>query len=219
MKKKDGIYLLFLVVFGALCTTGIFEAVIVMNRFFRDTIEGIGPQRTDAVFLFIGLQALQVVLFFIPGEFTQALGGYAFGAVNGTLLCIVGTMLGASIQFGISKALSSKLLDGWLKRRKLMKMQRALATNKGKVALFVMYLLPGFPKDLLGYIAGLSGIQFVNFLVISTTARVPGILLSNLFGTHLFRENYLLLGYMIAGIALVVWLSLRYRERLLDYFK
>ncbi len=180
----------------------------------KAAIKAAGPL---APLLFIIIQALQVIFAPIPGEATGFFGGYLFGAPLGLLYSTLGLALGSAGAF---------LLGRWLEKRFVSRlvspatMQRFdfLMERQGALVAFIFYLIPGFPKDYLSFILGLSPMDLRVFLVISTIGRLPGTLLLNLQGAQVYKGNYwntlLLLGVclILAGLAyafrekLYVWI-------------
>jgi len=140
--------------------------------------------------VFMAAQFVQVVLFFIPGEVTQIAGGYIFGPWLGLVLSYVGITLGSLTAFAIARMFEHAALDFLVDRQTVHRFDRIVYGRAGYWPLFVLFLLPGIPKDLLCYIAGLTPMHPVTFLAISTVARFPGVLLSTLFGGGLADRNW-----------------------------
>jgi uncharacterized membrane protein YdjX (TVP38/TMEM64 family) len=160
----------------------------------RDWIQSFGVA-APAVFLF--LQVLQVVVFVLPGEVTQIAGGWVFGFGWGSGLSILGIAAGSSIAFGLTRWLGVAFVHRIAGADAVEKFDHMMASPKFVGSLFLFFLIPGIPKDVLCYVAGLSRIKFVPFLLISSVARLPGILGSSVMGTALFHGDWVLL----AGVA------------------
>ncbi len=126
-------------------------------------------------------QFIQVVIFVIPGEITQLAAGYIFGTGQGFLFAAIGILLGSSFNFYIGRLLGGRLRH-FLGADIVRKVNRALNSDKGRVALFLLFLVPGTPKDAMCYPLGLSGMTVTEFLVITGLARMPALLASVLFG-------------------------------------
>ncbi len=125
---------------------------VVEELFNRDQLvaalrhEGpIGP------LLCIAAQFVQVVIFAIPGEITQVAAGYVFGAWRGLLYSIIGIMAGSAFNFYFARIVGRPALERVISRKTLDKVDKALASAKGKSALFLLFLLPGAPKDAMCY--------------------------------------------------------------------
>ncbi|MFQ3619526.1 MAG: TVP38/TMEM64 family protein [Spirochaetales bacterium] len=132
--------------------------------------------------IFIGLQVLQVVVFIIPGEITQLAGGYLFGFWVGLLYSLIGIALGSSFNFSVARVLGKPLVLRIFGPKKIEKFAHLMESSKAKRVLFLLFLLPGFPKDLLCYVAGLGSYRFPYFLLLSTLGRLPGLIISSYLG-------------------------------------
>ena len=146
--------------------------------------------RAVAPLIFILIEAAQVVAAPIPGEVTGFLGGYFFGALKGFIYSEIGLILGSIIAFG---------LGHWLGRpfvRRLIKPETYdrfafLTETRGVLVAFVLFLIPGFPKDSLSYLLGVSPMRFLPFLLVCALGRMPGIYLLSLQGDRLGGRAYL----------------------------
>jgi uncharacterized membrane protein YdjX (TVP38/TMEM64 family) len=156
---------------------------------------------TDAALLFVAAQFIQVVIFRIPGEVTQFAGGYLFGTWLGLALSYCGITLGAVTAFQLARRFAHGALDLLVDRQTVRRFDRLVYGKSGFWPLFILFLLPGIPKDLLCYIAGLTPMHLVTFLVISTLGRFPGVLLSSIFGDGVAERDWTAVG-LCAGIAL-----------------
>ncbi len=164
----------------------------------------------------IGIQFLQVVIFAIPGEITQIAAGYVFGAWWGFLYSIVGILLGSAFDFGFARAVGRPAVQRIVGRERLSEIDGQLRSRKGLTAVFVLFVLPGMPKDAMSYAAGLTGIRFLAFLSISVVARFPALLLSTLFGSEAYDRDYQSMVW-IASVALLLLAAAafyRWRHRL-----
>jgi uncharacterized membrane protein YdjX (TVP38/TMEM64 family) len=169
-------------------------------------------------FWFILIQALQVLLAPIPGEATGFLGGFLFGFPLGFIYSSFGLTLGSILAF---------LAGHWLEERFVVKivspetMRRFdfFMDHQGALVAFFFFLFPGFPKDYLCFILGLSPMSFRLFLVLVTIGRMPGTLMLTLQGAKVYEGEYLMFA-LILGLCLVVGgLMFRYRETLYDWIR
>jgi uncharacterized membrane protein YdjX (TVP38/TMEM64 family) len=151
-----------------------------------------------AVLVFIATQIVQVILFFIPGEVTQFAGGYIFGTWLGLLLSYVGITLGAVTAFYLARFFEHAAIDLLVDRQTLRRFDRLVYGKSGFWPMFILFLIPGIPKDLLCYIAGLTPMHVVTFVIISTIGRFPGVLLSSIFGDGLAERNWTTVGLSTA---------------------
>ncbi len=152
--------------------------------------------------LCIAVQFAQVVIFFIPGEITQFAAGYVFGAWMGFVYSLVGIMLGSAFNFFFGRVVGRPALERLISHATLQKVDQMLNGAKGKSAMFVLFLLPGAPKDAMSYGAGLSNMNLVEFVVVTGLARSPALLASILFGSQAYRRDYramLITGLLVAA--------------------
>ena len=154
---------------------------------------------------FIVLQTAQVVLAPIPGELTGIIGGYLFGVVGGTALSTIGLILGSLIAFSISRAFGRPFVERFVDKS-IMDRFDYLLHHKGAFLIFMLFLLPGFPKDYLCFILGLGHLTIWEFLVISSVGRLFGTVLLTLGGGFIRYQQYAQL-YILVGVALAVMLT------------
>ena len=169
--------------------------------------------------VFILLQVLQVVLFFIPGEVTQIAGGFIFGTFWGTVLSTLGILIGAAVTFLAARAYGDRLLKKILPKKDYENVKTLIDKPKNKLIIFFLYLLPAFPKDVLGYVAGVTPIKFREFLLFSTLARLPGIVVSGFIGSNLYHQKYWLAGIFGIIIVVVFAVCMVKQEKILQYLK
>jgi uncharacterized membrane protein YdjX (TVP38/TMEM64 family) len=148
---------------------------------------------------FVGLQALQVVVSLVPGELTGLLGGYIFGASLGFVYSTVGLTLGATVAVLIGRFFGRVFVERLIPARLLNGMGRRV-DRWGLVAVFAFYLIPGLPKDSVCYLAGLSRLPLVPFILVSSVARMPGTLWLVLQGAHVLNRNWGLLAIFTLAV-------------------
>ena len=161
----------------------------------------------------IGIQFLQVVIFAIPGEITQFAAGYVFGAGWGFLYSIIGILCGAAFDFGFAKAVGRPVVQRMIGADKLARIDEALQSRKGHVAIFVLFLLPGTPKDAMSYGAGLSPLSLGRFLALSVPARAPALMASTVFGSQAYDRNFAAMLWLSLGVVLALAGAAYYRWR------
>ncbi len=167
---------------------------------FRSQIESYG---WAAWLIALGIQILQVVIAFIPGEAVEIGVGYAFGAVGGTLICIAGVTIASVAVFLLTKKLGIKFVELFISREKIESLAFLGNENKLRKLIFILFFIPGTPKDLLTYVAGLTPIKLTEFLLISGVARLPSIVSSTVGGKYLAEKNYVAAGIVFAVTAVV----------------
>lgn len=139
---------------------------------------------------FLALQIIQIVIAFIPGEVVQVGAGYAYGAFEGTVLCLVGAAIASAIVFLLVKKVGTRIVYLFVSREKMESLKFLNDEQKLGRLIFILFLIPGAPKDVLTYLVGLTRIRLYEFLIISLTARTPALLLSTLGGSAVADRNY-----------------------------
>jgi uncharacterized membrane protein YdjX (TVP38/TMEM64 family) len=160
---------------------------------FRAAILAYGPL---APLLFIVLQMLQVIFAPIPGEATGVLGGYLFGAWPGFIYSSLALTIGSGIAFAIGQLFSNFIKERY-KQTKVYRRFNHLVYKGDFVIPFVLFLLPGFPKDSLSYLLGLSFMPFKVFLFIAGVARMPGTLMLSFEGAKVYEAAYVELLFLL----------------------
>ncbi len=158
--------------------------------------------KTESAFIFIGLQIFQSVVSLLPGQALQFAGGYVFPFWLGFLYSITGVALGTVITFYLARLLGKKSLYVIFGEEKFLRFENTLNSKRSFVVVFVIFLIPGLPKDLFCYAAGVSNIRILPFLCLSLIARTPAMLGSILMGMMFYDGNYI--GLVILGAAAVI---------------
>ncbi len=176
----------------------------------RDWVAGWGAW---APLAFVGLQALQVIVFILPGEVVQIAGGYLFGVWQGTLLSLAGILGGSSADFALARVLGRPFVSSIFPPARFEATEKLLSTRSARTVFFLLFLIPGIPKDILCYVAGIAPLGFGFFLAISTLGRLPGIVGSSLIGHAAASQRWLLTGIISAGALLLFAAGLFLRPR------
>ncbi len=154
---------------------------------FKTFVEGYGWKGR---FVALGIQVLQVIVSLIPGEVVEVGIGYTFGAIEGTLLCMAGVAIASSLVFLLVKRLGIRLVELFISREKINELRFINSEKKLKRLIFILFFIPGTPKDLLTYFVGLTRIKLHEFLIISLIARIPSLVTSTIGGNLIQQESY-----------------------------
>lgn len=183
---------------------------------FRRFIDSYG---TLSILVFIGFQILQVIIAAIPGELVQIAGGYIFGVLEGTLYSVIGILIGAIAAFCSARLLGFKAIASLISKTKIDKFNFLLNNRKGEMIIFLLFLIPGLPKDILVYIAGLSPIKPLRFFVIYLVARLPGLVGSSMIGAHIQQKNYVIAIAIFALASVLFMIGFLFRDKIIESFK
>jgi len=176
----------------------------------KQIIRSFGPYSPLAYVL---TQVLQVVVAPIPGGAIEFLGGYLFGAEAGFLYSMIGLVIGSVVAFGLAR-IFEKLTVERLVRPATLKKFDYLVGHEGLVVSFLLFLIPGFPKDALCYILGLTPMHWGVFLIISTIGRIPGTLMACLQGAKAYDHQYKTLIILLGISALVIVVFFIYHDQI-----
>ena len=160
---------------------------------------------------FIGVLILQVFFAIIPGEPFEIFAGYAFGIIEGTLLCMLGITLGSILVFLFVRHFGIKAVETFFPREKIDSLKYINNSRKLNTLVFIVFLIPGTPKDLLCYFVGLTRMKLSTWILITTVARIPSIITSTIGGDALGLQNYVFafivfaVTFLISGIGLFIY--------------
>lgn len=163
---------------------------------FREWVDGFGVWGRV---LYAGVVALQVVVALIPGEPLEIAGGYAFGAWEGTALALAGIVAGSAAVFALVRRFGRGVAEIFFPARKLEDVSFLRDPDRTRAMAFLLMLIPGTPKDLLSYAAGLTKLGLWEWLGIVTIARIPSVVGSAISGGAAGSADY-----VIAAAALAV---------------
>ncbi|MEM5947048.1 TVP38/TMEM64 family protein [Spirochaetia bacterium 38H-sp] len=155
---------------------------------------------------FIIFQILQVIIFIIPGEVAQISGGFIFGPFLGFLYSVIGIALGSSFNYFIAKFSGRSFIEDLVGKKEIENFDTFILKKRTESIFFILFIIPGIPKDILCYVAGLGNINFPSFLIISMLARFPGIIGSVWIGHALFEKEWFmaaLIGAVAIGLFII----------------
>jgi len=192
-----------------------FEGIYSSSDKLSKFLQGLGPY-SPAVFVL--LQVLQVIAAPFPGELTGVAGGFVYGKGIGFVLSTVGLSLGSWVAFELASILGRPFVERFVRVEVLQKFN-FLTTRTGTLICFILFLFPGFPKDYLCYVLGLSRMRLSTFLLVSVLGRLPGTYLLTVQGATIRNEQYhtfLLITVASLGVLIIAYL---YRNQLFDWLK
>ena len=187
----------------------------VDKRFLKHTLREWGVL---APVIFMGLQALQVIVSPIPGELTGILGGYLFGEWGGLLYSTIGLTVGSVSAFAVGRWLGARYIRK-LVSADIWRKMGFIVEAEGAILCFIIFLTPGLPKDVTCYLFGLSPMSFWVFAVVSTLGRFPGTWVLSAQGARTASGDYLqviLLTAIVVAVALPLYY---YRRQLVEWLR
>jgi uncharacterized membrane protein YdjX (TVP38/TMEM64 family) len=168
---------------------------------------------TAAPAIFMLLQALQVVIAPIPGELTGAVGGFIFGVEPNVIYSTVGLSVGSAIAFLASRVVGLPLVRLVVPCH-ILERFHFLVDQRGTVIALILFTLPGFPKDILCFILGLSPMGFLTFLWVCTVGRIPGTVMLSFSGSAMYDQDWSLLILVAVICAAVIAAFFLMRDRI-----
>ena len=170
--------------------------------------------------LFMGMVILQVVVAVIPGEPLEIAAGYAFGALEGTVLCVLGTLIGGVLVFLLVRRFGAQAVEVFFDLEKFRSLRFFHDRRRLTFWVFLVFFLPGTPKDVLCYFVGLTDMRLRTWILVSAVARIPSIITSTVGGSALGMGEYafaaiaFLAALAISGLGLLAYRAIcRFHER------
>lgn len=178
-------------------------------------IEGYILSSNNAPLVFFLLQVMQIVIAFIPGEIFQVAAGYLFGPFEAIVITLLGCIVGSIICFYLARFLGQGFLRLFFKEKRIQYYQELLNSNKGSFICFLLFLIPGIPKDLLNYAAGASEIKFIHFIILSSVGRLPAMIGSILIGSLTESGKYTFAVIVLAAAAIILMICILFRKAIM----
>lgn len=169
--------------------------------------------KTKSIFIYIAFQVIQIIICVIPGQALQFTAGYMYGFWMGYLWSFVGALIGTVATYYIAKVLGHDAMHLIFGEERIKSMLKTFNSKRAMILIFLFYLIPGLPKDLCSYVAGLSEMKLKPFLIISLVGRTPAMMGSLLIGKLVNTGGYTgaIIIAVIAVILFVVGVVLRKR--------
>lgn len=160
--------------------------------------------------LFVVIQALQVVAAPVPGQVTGLAAGYLFGPLWGTVYCAIGGTIGCTIVFVLSRRLGRPFVESFVSARALKRFDY-LADTGGAIVLFLIFLVPIFPDDIISYIAGLTRVPIHRLVLVALFGRLPGYVLYAVAGERAAAAD--MTAVIVIAVATLVLFALLFWQR------
>ena len=185
-----------------------FKTVDSLNAFLEQ-------YRIGGAFVYLGLQVVQVLVAVLPGQFVQFAGGYAYGVPLAFPLAVLGIALGTTAAFFLSRFLGTEAMHLLFGEERISRFVHQLNSKKAFIILLLLFLIPGIPKDLITYAAGVSRLHFLPFLALSLIGRSPALLGSTIMGDMMRQESYAGAAVLFVIAAVLFCIGLWKRQKIL----
>lgn len=153
--------------------------------------------------VFVMIRAVQTVVKIIPGEPLEIAAGYAYGIWGGMLYCLLGSFLGSLVIIALTKKFGMKLVSLFVPKKKIDSLAFLQNKKNLNVTLFIIYLIPSTPKDIITYLISLTDENIALFLLITTIGRIPSVITSTWCGSAIESENFLLAAIVFIATAVL----------------
>ena len=171
------------------------------GRLVQRQAERLGP---FAPVVCIGIVVLQQLSAIIPAEPVELAAGYAFGFWQGALVCLVGSVLGTLAIVGVARGAGDRLLRVLVSSRRVVQLERFGNSPRFELLVFLCFLVPGLPKDVMTYAAALANMPIRHLVPVTTVGRIPSIALSTLASSLAARGDWKVAGIVMAVIVVLV---------------
>lgn len=220
IKKSDLFRFLGLIAFFAICVAIVIFIYPLFKGIFEPdgvdmVIERIRDKGVFGVFILLALQFIQVVVAFIPGEVTQMAAGMLYGPLWGSLLILFGCAISSAFVYTIVHKLGAPFVMDLVPEKQLKKFQDFEKTGRLGVIVFILFLIPGLPKDTFTYLVPLTDMKLKPFVLITTVARAPGIVLSAYAASGLVDGNIWTSVVIFAILIILAIIALIFSNRIM----
>ena len=184
---------------------------------FEDVVQFLERYQRESIPIYLGLQILQIVVSVLPGQVFQLAAGYMYTFFPALILAVFGATVGTMISFFLARVLGRDFVHLFFGEEKTSYYMNRLNSKKAYVLVFLLYVIPGIPKDMVSYVAGVSDMKFKPFLILSVIGRLPGMMGSIMLGSMWHKEEYT--GMIILGcVAIVAFiLCIIFHKKINDY--
>lgn len=177
----------------------LYEPMLIMIEQMKTTISTYGLW--GGIFIVL-LMTLQVIFVFLPGEVIEVLSGYLYGPLMGMIFCLIGAAIGGYLIYMIVNKYKMKWVQRWIKEENRKDLECLKQCTHLNWIIFLIFFIPGTPKDLITYIVPFTEMKLSSFLMITSIARIPSVITSTVGGNALGLKEYefTLLVFGITGI-------------------
>ena len=184
---------------------------------FDDIITFLEQYQWQSILVYMILQILQIIISVLPGQVFHFAAGYLYTFFPALLFTLIGSALGTTITFYLAKVLGKDAVHMFLGEEKTAYYLERLNSRRAYTIVFLIYLIPGIPKDIVSYAAGISEMKFKPFLIFSLIGRIPGMAGSLLIGALYMKEHFILMSIVAAVAVIAFILCLICRRKLQAY--
>ncbi len=190
---------------------------------FKEEIENMGAK---GIFIIIGLMIAQIFLVVLPGEPVEILAGMCYGPIGGLVIILIGAFVTTVSIFFLVRKFGRSFLYSFISKEKIEKLENSkLFSDPKKIdaIFFILFFIPGTPKDLFVYIGGLLPVKPIRFLCIATFARFPSVVSSTIAGSSIIDGNWTFIAFVyfvsFALSGIIIYLVNKKDKRIMEAIK
>ena len=170
------------------------------------------------VLMLLGMQFLQIVVAFIPGEVVQLAAGLMYGPLFGSIIILFGCVISSTIIYKLVHMLGAPFVQGMVSTEHLEKFRKFEDSGKLDIVVFVLFLIPGMPKDVFTYLVPLTDMPYKKFIVLTTVGRIPGVVGSTYAAAGFANGEIVGPIVVLVVLAVIAVVAIVFRDRILGAF-
>lgn len=170
------------------------------------------------VLILLLLQFLQVVVAFIPGEITQLAAGILYGPLWGSLIIAFGCVISSAFVYVLVHKLGAPFVRSLVPEKQMRRFDKFEASGKLNIIVFILFLIPGLPKDIFTYVIPLTSMRLRTFLLLTTIGRIPGIVVSTYAADGIFAGRWTESVILFAVLAAIALVGVIFNEKIVNFF-
>lgn len=169
---------------------------------FRDFVKSFGA---PGVVVLLLIQVLQVFFAVIPADPIELAAGMCYGGFWGFAVCSLGVLIGTFLLFSLVRRYGEPFVEAFIQQKHIKKFKFLENAKRLEFITFILYFIPGLPKDVFTYLAALTPIKPSRFFVISSIGRIPSILVTTIGGANLMKGNVVSTAVLPAWWRCLIW--------------
>lgn len=169
------------------------------------------------VLVLLALQLLQIIVAFIPGEVVQVAAGMIYGPWGGSAIILAGCMISSYLIYQLVHRLGQPFVADMVSIEHLGKIRTFEQSGRLDIMVFILFLIPGLPKDVFTYLVPLTEMPVGRFIAITTVARIPGVFMSTFAAAGIADGQYVQSIAIFVVVALLAVMALVFRKRIMNF--
>ncbi len=172
---------------------------------------------TGGVFVLLGMQFLQIIVAFIPGEVVQFAAGIMYGPLLGAFLILFGCVISSSFIYVLVHRLGAPFVHEMISRSHIERFRKFEESKNLDVVVFILFLIPGLPKDAFTYLVPLTQMRYGKFIILTTVGRIPGVIGSTVAASGLANGDYVVAILLLSILAVVAIVAVIFHQQITDF--